>query len=70
MNNMRYKRKLTGSGNRFDLSKLKGMPGKIWKWLESKHISPRMLFVIMGAVSTIWFLIRVIPKPTRATYPV
>lgn len=29
----------------------------------------KILFITMGITSTIWFLIRVIPKPTRATYP-
>jgi len=28
-----------------------------------------VLFMIFGFVSLLWFLIRVIPKPTRATYP-
>lgn len=28
-----------------------------------------LLFLIVGISSTIWFLIRVIPKPTRANYP-
>jgi hypothetical protein len=28
-----------------------------------------LIFIIMGIVSTVWFLIRVIPKPSRATYP-
>lgn len=27
------------------------------------------MFLILGIVSTVWFLIRVIPKPSRATYP-
>lgn len=26
-------------------------------------------FIILGILSTIWFLVRVIPKPSRATYP-
>lgn len=30
---------------------------------------PLLLFITTGIISTIWFLIRVIPKPTRATYP-
>jgi hypothetical protein len=30
---------------------------------------PRLLFFIMGIASTVWFLIRVIPKPSRASYP-
>lgn len=29
----------------------------------------RWLFPLTGALALIWFLIRVIPKPTRATYP-
>jgi hypothetical protein len=35
----------------------------------SHHLPPRLLFYILGLISTIWFLIRVIPKPIRATYP-
>ncbi|HTY38949.1 MAG TPA: T9SS type A sorting domain-containing protein [Bacteroidota bacterium] len=34
-----------------------------------KTILARLLFVFMGIASTLWFLIRVIPKPSRATYP-
>jgi Domain of unknown function (DUF362) len=30
---------------------------------------PKIAFVALGISSTIWFLIRVIPKPQRATYP-
>ena len=29
----------------------------------------RLLFFILGIASTVWFLIRVIPKPSRAAYP-
>ena len=29
----------------------------------------RLVFIMMGLASTIWFLIRVIPKPSRASYP-
>jgi hypothetical protein len=39
--------------NMFYISKIKG----------------RLLFIILGIISTAWFLIRVIPKPSRATYP-
>ncbi|NQT27222.1 DUF362 domain-containing protein [candidate division KSB1 bacterium] len=35
---------------------------------KSKWFS-RLLFPILGLGSLIWFLIRVIPKPSRATYP-
>ncbi len=29
----------------------------------------RLVFIVTGVVATIWFLIRVIPKPSRASYP-
>ncbi len=34
-----------------------------------KHIPAKLTFLILGIASTAWFLIRVIPKPSRATYP-
>ena len=37
--------------------------------MTSHHVPPKLLFFIIGIISTIWFLIRVIPKPSRATYP-
>lgn len=30
---------------------------------------PLMIFILTGVVSTAWFLLRVIPKPSRAAYP-
>ena len=39
------------------------------QYLEDLKIPSRIVFLFLGVVSTIWFLIRVIPKPTRATYP-
>jgi hypothetical protein len=53
----------------FDITKLKGKLGSIRDWLISNHIPPKLLFFVLGIISTIWFLIRVIPKPVRATYP-
>ncbi len=44
-------------------------PGKIREWMEDHKMPPRLLFLAMGIVSTIWFLVRVIPKPSRASYP-
>ena len=41
----------------------------IKEWMKNHHIPPRLMFLILGIISTIWFLIRVIPKPVRATYP-
>jgi hypothetical protein len=53
----------------FDISKLKGNLKKIRDWMERHHFPPKLLFILMGIVSTIWFLVRVIPKPSRAGYP-
>ena len=55
--------------NEFDIFKLKGKLGKIRDWMNAHHIPPKLLFFLLGIISTIWFLIRVIPKPSRATYP-
>jgi hypothetical protein len=54
---------------KFEISKLKGTPGQIRDWMKRHHIPPMLVFFLMGIISTVWFLIRVIPKPTRATYP-
>jgi sugar lactone lactonase YvrE len=37
--------------------------------LETKHRLFRWFFPFTGLAALIWFLIRVIPKPSRATYP-
>ena len=42
---------------------------KMKEWMKSHHVPPRLLLIILGIISTIWFLIRVIPKPARASYP-
>jgi hypothetical protein len=55
--------------NKFDIFKLRGKLSNIRDWLKDHHIPPRLLFFIMGIISTLWFLIRVIPKPSRAGYP-
>ncbi len=54
---------------KFDISKLNGRLGSIRDWMVKHHLPPRVLFISLGIVSTVWFLIRVIPKPTRAAYP-
>jgi hypothetical protein len=38
-------------------------------FLKKMHIPSRIVFILMGIVSTIWLLIRVIPKPSRLHYP-
>lgn len=39
------------------------------KNLIGKSALPKIAFIALGISSTVWFLIRVIPKPQRATYP-
>ncbi len=38
-------------------------------FLKKLRIPFKVTFIFMGIASTVWFLVRVIPKPTRATYP-
>ena len=42
---------------------------KLFKRLTHIKMSAKLSFIIIGIVSTFWFLIRVIPKPSRAAYP-
>nr|MBD3620918.1 hypothetical protein [Sunxiuqinia sp.] len=37
--------------------------------LRHKTFTTKLGFIFLGVVSSIWFLLRVIPKPQRATYP-
>lgn len=50
---------------------MKNIVNKLWNWLITiKRVSfLKISFIAMGVASTIWFLVRVIPKPQRATYP-
>jgi hypothetical protein len=48
------------------------IPKRFEKWftkLQGAKIPVRVSFFIIGIASTIWFLVRVIPKPSRAGYP-
>lgn len=39
------------------------------KWFISRRPSTKLIFILLGLLSTAWFIIRVIPKPSRASYP-
>ena len=39
------------------------------KSLIGEKVIARIMFIVLGISSTVWFLIRVIPKLQRATYP-
>ena len=54
---------------KFDIQKLRGKLARLRDWMTGKNLPPKMIFIVMGVVATVWFLIRVIPKPVRATYP-
>jgi len=54
---------------RFDIYKLHGRSGKIRDWMRNHSIPKNVTFILLGIISTVWFLIRVIPKPSRAAYP-
>ncbi len=41
----------------------------LWVKCKESKITGRIIFFGLGIVSTIWFLIRVIPKPSRVSYP-
>jgi hypothetical protein len=42
---------------------------RIKNFLSQKRYFTTLSFFIIGMLSTIWFLVRVIPKPSRAEYP-
>ena len=42
---------------------------KRWKLALESFKSTKTYLLILGATATLWFLIRVIPKPSRAGYP-
>ena len=41
----------------------------IVNFMRRIRIPYRIIFIVVGIISTAWFLIRVIPKPSRAAYP-
>jgi len=50
----------------------KEIPGRFKSWkdkLDHWSVPAKVTFFVLGIVSTAWFLIRVIPKPSRAAYP-
>jgi len=42
---------------------------RIVNYFSNLRIPAKMIFLILSVLSTIWFIIRVIPKPSRAAYP-
>jgi hypothetical protein len=50
---------------------MKNIMNKILQWMSliKKSTYIKITFILTGILSTVWFLIRVIPKPARASYP-
>ncbi len=42
---------------------------RIVLFLKKLRIPAKIMYILVSVLATIWFLIRVIPKPSRATYP-
>ena len=38
-------------------------------FLKKMRVPGKMVYILVSVLATVWFLIRVIPKPSRATYP-
>jgi hypothetical protein len=38
-------------------------------FLKKIRVPAKMVYILISILATIWFLVRVIPKPSRATYP-
>jgi Domain of unknown function (DUF362) len=53
----------------FNITGLKEKLNQPYRQFKKRDIFQHLLFILLGASSTIWFIIRVIPKPSRASYP-
>jgi hypothetical protein len=52
--------------------RIQKLPGWIQRtiiFLRKLRIPGKMVYIIISLMATVWFLVRVIPKPSRATYP-
>jgi len=38
-------------------------------WFKTRKAPSKLIFILLGFLATLWFLVRVIPKPSRAHYP-
>ena len=59
---------MNGTDNKH-IFKNNGKTHKITRWLKSHPHTGKIFLLFLGLASSIWFLIRVIPKPARAAYP-
>jgi hypothetical protein len=59
-----YRRGLSGKDKVENVERI-----RVSRMQKLKNIFKNTLFPIFGLISLIWFLVRVLPKPSRATYP-
>ncbi len=57
------------NNDKFIIACLKKISVFLIRLMVCFRMSARLLLILTGIISTTWFLIRVIPKPSRATYP-
>jgi hypothetical protein len=51
------------------LRKLPNWIKRITRFFTKMKVPGKIVFILISVLATIWFLFRVIPKPSRATYP-
>lgn len=51
------------------IQKLPGWIKRVIIFLKKMRVPGKIVYITISILATIWFLIRVIPKPSRATYP-
>jgi hypothetical protein len=51
------------------IQKLPAWIKRILSFLKKVKVPAKIVYILISVLATIWFLIRVIPKPSRATYP-
>jgi hypothetical protein len=51
------------------IQKLPGWIRRIIDFLRRMQVPGRIVYITIPILATLWFLVRVIPKPSRATYP-
>jgi hypothetical protein len=51
------------------IQKLPDWLKRILNFLQKMRVPGKMVYIVVSILASVWFLIRVIPKPSRATYP-
>ncbi len=51
------------------IQKLPDWIGRTVRFLRKIRVPGILVYVVISLLATLWFLVRVIPKPSRATYP-